>query len=68
MKDQEPLTVEVVRDGNAIIALIGENLQDGVSGIGNTIPEALRDLAAAIEREQWLFPDLRPDRKPIRLK
>jgi hypothetical protein len=54
------MTIEIVRDGNAIIALIGRNLQDGISGVGDTVPEALRDLANAIEREKWQMPELDP--------
>jgi len=63
------MTVEIVRDGNVIIATIGRNLQVGVSGVGDTVPEALRDLAAAIEREKWEFPELEPPSgRPVRVK
>jgi hypothetical protein len=63
------MTIEIVRDGNAIIALIGRNLQDGISGVGDTVPEALRDLANAIEREKWQMPELDPPApQPIRVK
>jgi hypothetical protein len=51
------MTVELVRDENGIIALIGHNLQDGIAGYGNTVPEALRNLADAMEREKWRLPD-----------
>jgi len=39
------ILVYVYEDGNKICARIGENLQEGVSGFGDTIPEALRNLA-----------------------
>jgi hypothetical protein len=54
------MMVELFRDGDTIIATIGRNPQVGVSGIGNTAPEALRDLAYAIERERYPLPDLEP--------
>jgi hypothetical protein len=63
------MTVQLVRDGNAIIALIGPNLQDGIAGCGDTAPEALRDLADAIEREKWPLPQLAArEPRPIRVK
>jgi hypothetical protein len=37
--------VFLAKDGDAWCALIGNNLQDGVSGFGETVQEALRDLA-----------------------
>jgi len=65
----EPMTVELVRDGNAISALIGRDLQVGVSGCGNSVPEALRDLATAIEREKRAFTEFEPRAgKPVRVK
>jgi hypothetical protein len=61
--------VQLVRDGNAIIALIGPDLQTGIAGSGNTAPEALRDLANAIEREKRPLPELEPEQpKPVRVK
>ena len=63
------MTVELGRDENGIIALIGHNLQDGIAGYGNTVPEALRGLADAIERENWPLPELDPPAgRPIRVK
>ena len=65
----EPMTVQLVRDGNAIIALIGRDLQVGIAGYGDSVPEALRDLATAIEREQAVFPEMEPPPgKPVRVK
>ena len=62
------MTVELVRDGNAIIALIGRDLQVGVSGCGNSVPEALRDLATAIDRERRVFPEFEPPTgRPVRV-
>jgi hypothetical protein len=45
--------IMVARDGNKIMALIGPNLQDGLGGFGDTIAEALRDLADGMEKEGW---------------
>ncbi|MDP3269798.1 MAG: hypothetical protein Q8M40_12245 [Legionella sp.] len=41
--------VSLAKDGDAWCALIGHNIQDGVSGFGVTVQEALRDLADRIE-------------------
>lgn len=41
--------VSLAKDGNAWCALIGLNLQDGISGYGATVSEALCDLAAKVE-------------------
>jgi hypothetical protein len=59
------MTIALLRDGNAIGAIavgaiIGPDLQAGISGWGSTAPEALRDLANAIEREKWPLPELEP--------
>ena len=63
------MTIQLVRDGDTIIALMGRNLQEGVSGYGDTVPEALRELASAIEREKWEFPELEPPSGgPVRVK
>lgn len=42
-----------MRDGNALIAMVGADLQQGIGGFGGTIPEALRDLADRMEKENW---------------
>ena len=39
-------------DGNAICALIGDDLVVGCGGFGESVPAALRDLAACIDRDQ----------------
>jgi hypothetical protein len=61
--------VGVVVEGNQIMAVMGPDLVKGFSGFGDTIPQALRDLATHIEREGWRSPtvDLRadPPRKPL---
>jgi hypothetical protein len=54
------MKIEAVRDGNAICALIGSDPQSGIVGCGETLPEALRDLAGAIERERYPLPELAP--------
>ena len=58
--------VQLIRDGNAIGAMIGPDLQAGISGWGATASEALRELADAIERENWALPELDP--RPVRVK
>src|SRR3954470_673023 len=45
------LWVGVVLEGDQVAAAIGRNLVVGCAGFGPTIPDALRDLAAALERE-----------------
>jgi hypothetical protein len=56
----ESVTVQLIRDGNAVGAIIGPDLQIGISGWGATAAEALRELASAIERENWPLPELKP--------
>lgn len=46
-----PCAVECRGDGGQVCALIGPNLAEGVSGYGDTLPDALRALADAIEKE-----------------
>lgn len=41
--------VSIAKDGDSWCALIGQNLQDGISGFGETVQEALRDLANRIQ-------------------
>lgn len=41
--------VFIAKDGNLWCALIGRDLQNGISGFGETIQEALRDLANKIQ-------------------
>lgn len=38
------MTVKIFQDGDAICALRGENIQEGMAGFGPSIPEALIDL------------------------
>jgi hypothetical protein len=51
--------IELAWDGNLVSALTGEDLVIGVSGFGNTIPDALRELADNLIREAvWVeIPD-----------
>jgi hypothetical protein len=60
------MKIEAVRDGNAICALLGRNPQIGIMGCGDTLPDALRDLANAIEREKYSLPE--PDPPPPKLE
>ena len=43
--------VRVTKDGNAICALLGENLQEGQAGFGQTVSEALHNLAHELQRQ-----------------
>ena len=71
------MTVRVIRDGSGIIAMAGDDPQTDPMGSGASLPNALRDLADCIERENWHHPDLEVRRpatreasplKPIRVK
>jgi hypothetical protein len=37
--------IRLMWDGNQVFALIGEDLMQGCGGVGESVPEALRDLA-----------------------
>ena len=39
------MPVRIFIDGDQFCALIGNDIQEGCAGFGNTIPEALRSLA-----------------------
>ena len=52
---KEVCMVSVFLDGNQWCALVGENLQEGVAGFGDTPSDALRDLADQIETCGWNF-------------
>ena len=39
------LEVRIYRDGDKICALYGEDLQEGIARFGDSIPEALENLA-----------------------
>lgn len=43
--------VSISLDGNQWCTLLGEDLQQGVAGFGDTIPESLRNLADIIEKQ-----------------
>ena len=45
--------VMLYRDGDQVCALIGENIQEGITGFGHTTGDALRNLAKAVDREGW---------------
>jgi hypothetical protein len=62
------MKVEAVRDGHAICTLIGPEPQSGIMGCGETLPQALRDLADPIERERYTLPELAPPPKLERVK
>jgi len=46
-----PCAVLCEADGDQIVAMIGPNPMEGVCGYGDTLPEALRNLANELERE-----------------
>lgn len=46
-----PVAINCRGDGNQVLALIGSNIQEGCAGFGDTLPDALRDLASEIEKE-----------------
>ena len=41
----DEIIIKINRDGDKICTLWGENLQEGLCGFGNTVPEALESLA-----------------------
>lgn len=41
--------VSITKDGSSWCALIGHDLQEGISGFGETVQQALRDLANKIQ-------------------
>lgn len=43
--------VGVVQEGDQIMAAVGKDLVIGTAGFGTSIPDALRDLARALEKE-----------------
>jgi hypothetical protein len=47
--------ISVTLDGNQWCALLGENIQVGLGGFGDTPAEALRRLADEIELYGWDF-------------
>jgi hypothetical protein len=44
--------IRLMWDGNQIFAIIGEDLMQGCGGVGESVPEALRDLANNIDKEE----------------
>ena len=45
--------VGIIWEGNKMLAIVGPDLEEGLGGFGDTIPEALRDLANQMEKEGW---------------
>lgn len=52
-----PCAVECRCDGNQVYALIGEDYMTGAVGFGDTLPDALRNLADELEREVGQTPE-----------
>jgi len=61
-----PVAINCRCDGNKVCALIGSNLQEGVSGFGDNLPDALRDLADELEREVGEHPVITISRDAVR--
>ena len=63
--------IQLCWDGNKICALIGSNLVEGVSGFGDSVHEALRDLADNLvseavwievtDRNEWRIEEITDD-------
>jgi hypothetical protein len=52
-----PCAIECRCDGNQVYTLIGENCMEGAVGFGDTLPDALRNLADELEREVGQTPE-----------
>jgi hypothetical protein len=46
-----PVAISCRGDGSQILALIGSNIEEGIAGFGDSLPDALRDLAKHLEME-----------------
>ena len=46
-------TIMLMRDGTQIVAMLGPDVQTGISGFGDTVVEALRDLVDEMECEKY---------------
>jgi hypothetical protein len=49
--------IAIFRDGNQMCAMIGPDLVVGLGGFGDTVPEALRDLAAGFTQHGYRLQD-----------
>ena len=45
--------IAIFRDGNKMCAMIGPDGVEGLGGFGDTVPEALRDLAAGFNEHGY---------------
>ena len=50
-RPSEDFGVEVVQEGDRFMALLGQNIQEGIVGFGDTPEEALADFDRAYEEE-----------------
>lgn len=55
MLDRDTLWIDVFMDGDKWCCLLGENLQEGRAGFGDSPIEALEDLCAALRQEPYLI-------------
>lgn len=63
------MIVRIRHDDDAVIAVIEGEGKASIAGYGDTLPEALRDLAGAIQYAGWPLPDTQPaSRQPVRVK
>lgn len=51
-------TVILMRDGTQVVALLGPDVQAGISGFGDTVIEALRDLVDQMECEKYRLEEI----------
>lgn len=49
--EPKTITIELMRDGNQICALIGRDLVEGVAGFGDTAQDAIEDLLKRLDDE-----------------
>lgn len=45
------INIKVFKDGNMYCALIGKDLESGISGFGISLSDAIRDLCDSVEKE-----------------
>src|SRR5689334_16109259 len=63
------IEIKLYRDGNKICALVGQDLVVGVAGFGDSVHEALRDLADNLIREAcWVEVDDDARLAPLRVE
>ena len=51
------LNIKVYKDGDKFYALMGEDVQEGVAGVGNTPEQALQNFLDNLELKEYFRPD-----------